>query len=673
MFFPETIALTTKKRSTVRTPPPTPKTGWLPPTSYPNLSAANIIGFDVETKEMDFDAGPGWARGKGHIVGFSLSAQDSIGNRGKWYIPVRHEVEPEYNLDPVNSFNWLRDVLGNPSTLKVGANIIYDIGWLAEENVEVKGTLYDVQFAEALLHEDGKVGLDHLANKYTNRHKVTDLLYKWCSDAYGGDVNSKQRANIYRASPRLVGHYGEDDADLPIEIIAHQYPLMAKEDLLPVFHMECELIPLIVAMRRTGVHVDLDRAAELKAELTLSIQQLNDEIWRMVGFYANVSSGKDLAKAFNILGIPYKITSSGNPSFNKEFLNSVEHPFGALIRSVREMQSIRDTFIQSYILDKNANGRVHCSFHPLRADAGGTRSGRFSSSDPNLQNIPARTDLGKKVRTVFIPDKGHIAWQKSDYSQIEYRMLAHFAVGNGSDELRAEYLNNPRTDYHDNTFYRLCPFMGWDHNDAAIRKNYRKPVKNINFGLLYGMGLSKLSRALMEYFSGSLSSAQIKELFDAYHNANPYVKATMDSVASFAQQNGYIATISGRRSRFNLWEPRDRFMDSRPAITYDRALREYGHGIIRADSHKAVNRLLQGSAADMIKMGMLQCWKSGVFDVIGVPKLQVHDELDFSVPDDSPGIREGFQEMQRIMETAIPLRVPVLLDSSRGANWGTTD
>lgn len=674
MFFPDELSLTVRKKATLRTPPPTPETGWRPPADFPNLSSATIIGFDTETKETDFDAGPGWARGQGHIVGFSIAAQDAIGNRGKWYFPVRHEVEPEYNLDPSTCFRWLKPILENPHTHKVGANLLYDIGWLTEENIFVQGELHDVQFAEALLHEDGVVNLEHLGNKYVGAGKVTDLLYKWCADAYGGAVSSSQRANIFRSSPRLVGFYGEGDADLPLDILKAQLPLLEQEGLMEVFRMECGLIPLLVKMRQTGVRVDLNRANQLYDELSFDITQLERQMTEMVGYPVNVAAGADLARAFGTLGITFNMTSKGNPSFTKEFLNSVEHPFGELIRNTREHIKIRDTFIKSYILEKNYKGRVHCSFHPLRADEGGTRSGRFASSDPNLQNIPSRTKLGKKVREVFIPDEGHLCWEKDDYSQIEYRFLAHFAVGQGSEELRAEYNNDPRTDYHDNTFYRLCPFMGWNPEDASIRKNFRKPVKNINFGLLYGMGLAKLSRALMEYFSGSLSSSQIKNLFDAYHEANPYVKATMGAVADFAQNNGYIPTIMGRRSRFDKWEKKTSWGEERTmSLSYDQALLNYGHNIQRCETHKAINRLLQGSAADMIKAGMYRCYKDGVFDVIGVPKLQVHDELDFSVPDDSPTINEGFKQMRYIMENAIPLRIPVLVDSGRGINWGNID
>ena len=660
-----------KKKAALKVPPPVPETGWRPPASFPNLSNAVVLSVDVETWEPDFDHGPGWGRGKGHIVGFSIGARDRLGNRGKWYFPVRHEVEPEYNLDPATCFKWLKPLMENPLIPKVGANMLYDTGWLTTEDIYIQGEIHDVQFAEALLNEEGEVNLEYLGQRYLGRGKDSDIMYRWCAEAYGGEIGPKQRANIYRCSPRLVGFYGEDDADLPLDVLEKQYPIMAAEGLLDVYRMECDSIYLLTRMRLTGVNIDLHEAEKLYDQLAIDIQQLECKLYEQTGVRANVNSGADLAKVFDNVGIHYPKTAAGNPSFKKEFLNAVEHPIAQLIRDIREHDKIRGTFIRSYILESNVNGRVHCQFHPLRGDNGGTRSGRFSSDKPNLQNIPVRTELGNRIRKLFIPDAGHVAWEKDDYSQIEYRNLAHFAVGPGSDELRVEYNANPKTDYHDNTYGRLCPFMGWNPTDKDTAKLYRKPVKNINFGLLYGMGKNKLGRALMEYFKGNLSKADINALFDAYHEANPYVKATMDSVAADAQNLGYITTILGRRSRFDKWEPRIVNYENRALpLRYKIAIQKYGADIQRAHTHKGINRLLQGSAADIIKKGMHKCWKDGVFDVIGVPKLQVHDELDFSVKDNSAQQNEGYTYMKQVLETATPLRVPVLVDSGRGANWG---
>lgn len=660
MFFDDDSDLGgIKRHAGLRVPPPVPDTGWTPPREFPNLSQAVVLSLDTETKELDFDHGPGWGRGKGHIVGFSLAAQARDGSRGKWYFPVRHEFEAHDNLDPATCFRWLKEQL-ETNIPKVGANLLYDVGWLTTENIFVQGELHDVQFAEALLNEDGFVGLEHLGQKYLGTGKDSDVMYQWLAEAYGGNASSDQRANIYRCPPRLVGAYGEADADLPLRILEKQWPLMASEGLHPVYRMECDSIYLLTRMRMTGVNIDMRAAEQLYAELAIDIQNLQAKLHAETGVWANVNSGTDLAKVFDAAGIAYSTTARGAPSFTKSYLATVEHPIADLVREIREVEKIRGTFIRSYILESNVNGRVHCQFHPLRGDAGGTRSGRFSSDKPNLQNIPVRSALGKKIRKLFIPDAGHMCWEKDDYSQIEYRNLMHYAIGEGADNGRMRYQSDPKTDYHVMT-QELVQSIAGIHIE-------RKPIKNINFGLLYGMGESKLAR------QAGIDKKQAKEVFKAYHTGNPYVGATMEATAAEAQTLGYITTLLNRRSRFNLWEPRVVDYENRAIpLRYEQAIRHYGADIQRAHTHKAINRRLQGSAADMIKKGMHQCWQEGVFDVIGVPKLQVHDELDFSVPDDSPAIREAFAYMRRVLETAIPLRVPVLVDSGRGVNWGAID
>jgi DNA polymerase I-like protein with 3'-5' exonuclease and polymerase domains len=301
---------------------------------------------------------------------------------------------------------------------------------------------------------------------------------------------------------------------------------------------------------------------------------------------------------------------------------------------------------------------VYGQFHLLRGDEGGTRSGRFSSSTPNLQNLPSRDDeLAPLVRGLFIPDDGHKQWRKYDYSQIEYRFLIHFAVNglhdDSADEVRRIFNANPQTDYHDMT------------RDLVHRQTGqlldRKPIKNINFGLIYGMGVDKLAGGL------GLSVKEGKELFAAYHKGAPFAKATMDACSKEAMDFGTITTILGRKSRFDLWEP-DSWGHDREnlALPYEQAILRYGK-IRRAYTHKALNRRLQGSAADLMKVAMLQCWEEGIFDETGVPRLTVHDELDFSDPG---GKDEAFRAMRHVLETAIPLRIPVKADCDIGPNWG---
>lgn len=652
-------AQSTGKRNTVRAMPPIPDTGWRPPTQFPDLSRARVISIDTETKDPELpDHGPGWARGKGHMVGVSVG----VPGGGKWYFPFRHEVEAQDNLPPEAVIAWLRDTLANPHQPKVGANLSYDLGWLRHEGVEVAGELVDVQYAEALLDERAKVGLEILAQKYLGEGKDTNLLYRWCSDYYGGPVSSEQRKNIYRAPPRLVGPYAETDADLPLRLAPVLYPLLEREGMVDLFRMECELIPLMLAMRYAGVTVNLAKAEELRDTLQERSKVEAARLRDLVGFDVDINAADSLAKAFDKVGLTYGRTPKGKPSFTKVFLTNLNHPVGDRIREIRKLDKLRGTFVESYILNSHVNGKVYGQFHPLRSDDGGTRSGRFSSSTPNLQNIPARDEeLAPLVRGLFIPDEGHRWWRKYDYSQIEYRFLAHFAVGALAEEVRRIYNENPDTDYHEMTLDLVAPVAGWDVSTKDRRKHHRRPIKNINFGLIYGMGVDKLSNDL------GLTRTQGKQLFAAYHSAAPFAKATMDACSEEARLTGVITTILGRKSRFDLWEPASWGNgDDTIALPYEKAILQWGN-IRRAYTHKALNRRLQGSAADMMKMAMVRCWKEGIFDATGVPRLTVHDELDFSDPG---GRDEAFREMRRVLESAIKLRIPVRADCDIGPDWG---
>ncbi len=642
----------TKCGEVIRAMPSIPETGWAPPTYLPNLATASVISVDCETWDPDLiDHGPGWARGKGHIVGVSIAVPGGY----KWYFPIRHTIEPETNMDPAMVLAWLSETLSNPLQPKVGANLLYDVGWLRHEGVTVAGSLMDVQYAEALLDERAEVALEVLAQKYLGEGKDSSLMYRWCSDFYGGPVSAKQRANIYRTPARLVGPYAESDADLPLRVALKQYPLLAAEGLLDLFAMECDLIYLLCDMRSAGVSVDIAKAEALQETLRTREQLEHEKLDYIAGQHVDINSADSLAKVFDALGIPYSLTKKGSASFTKEFLSGLNHPVANSIKEVRKLAKLRGTFVESYILNSHINGRVHGQFHLLRSDEGGTRSGRLSSSTPNLQNLPSRDDeLAPLVRGLFIPDYGHVRWRKYDYSQIEYRFLAHFAVGELADEIRRIYNENPDTDYHEMTRQLVLGQTG--------QLLDRKPIKNINFGLIYGMGVEALSAGL------GLTVKKGRELFAAYHKGAPFAKATMELCSEEALSKGTVTTILGRKSRFDLWEPISWGKES-VALPYEKAILQYGQ-IRRAYAHKALNRKLQGSAADLMKKAMWRCHKDGVFAATGTPRLTVHDELDFSDPG---GKKEAFREMQRIMESAIKLRIPVRADCDAGPDWGHVD
>lgn len=693
MLF-DSEGLVKRKAVALKALPPIPDTNWKPlqPADWPNLSSAHSISFDTETKDSELnDAGPGWARGRSHIVGIGLAAEDRLGNRGKWYFPMRHELEPHDNLPPDKVLDFVGHYLSNPHTSKIGANLPYDIGTLAAEGVKVNGPLHDVQYAEAIIDNNAFVALDVLSRKYLGVGKTVDGLKEWALAAYKGPV-TKWRSNIYRCPPRLVGYYGEDDAYLPLDILYRQYPIMEAEGLLPAYRLECDLIPLMIAMRFAGVKVNVAKAMKLRNELQAEVVILYQRIFEEFEFLMMDKSGKysthsnTVGRLLDHLHVPYPRTKEGNPSIVKEWLeeNKDIHPVMMIIHEIREREKIIETFLQSYIIDKHVNGKLYPQFHQVKGEHNGTMVYRFSSSDPNLQNIPSRTELGKRVRECFEPDEGDDSWLKGDYSQIHYRILAHNAVdkGDGSAErLRQSYRDDPQMDYHLKVYKDVAPRMGWSQDYTLIKgddgtedfnkeiKTKRRVIKNINFSGLYGVGVETVVR---KYLIG-MTLAQGKQFLEDYHAAAPYINATMEAIAGEAARNGYVSTLLGRRIRFELYEPMGYSKERKPALPYDRAIREYGQFIQLAGLYRAVNYKFQGSEPDVMKTGMLKCWNSGVFDFTGVPRLTVHDELDWSLKNKSPEMLEAFRFIQWTMEHAIELRVPVNVDFSNGPNWGKAD
>lgn len=657
-LFWEDIPTGRGKRGEIHRPmPPIPETGWRAPKDLPDLSRASIISLDTETFDPELkEHGPGWARGKGHVVGISVA----VDMYNKWYFPIRHETCPEENMDPETVLRWARDNLTRPNQIKTGANLTYDLGWLRQEGVHVRGRLCDVQFAEALLDEAAEVNLDALMSKYLGKGKQTSILYRFLADWFGGPPTESQRKWMYKSPPSLAGPYAETDATGPLELLPVLSQKLTAEGLHHIFDMENALIYLMLDMRFAGVRVDIPKAEQLRDTLEAKKVECDKQIRSLVGFDVNPNSSSSLASAFDSCGLSYPRTKgtsknpNGAPSFTKDFLKEVDHPLGVLINSRKSFEKLKSTFVESYILDSHVNGMIYGQFHLLRGDAEGTRSGRFSSSTPNLQNLPSKDEeLAPLVRGIFVPDYGHVQWRKYDQSQIEYRCLAHYAVGAQSDHIRNVFRTDPKADYHQAIIDLIEAMTG-------IRLE-RKPAKTVNFGLIYGMGEKKLGASL------HLTPKATKELFKAYHSGAPFAKATMDECAEEARQTGVVKTILGRKSRFDLWEP-DGWgrSDDAVALPLQEALLRYG-SIRRAYLHKALNRKLQGSAADIMKLAMLKCYQDGVFNYTGIPRLTVHDELDFSDPG---GQDQAYDYMAWVMENALPLNVPLKVECEIGPDWG---
>jgi DNA polymerase I-like protein with 3'-5' exonuclease and polymerase domains len=636
---------------------------WTLPKQLPNLRDAEIISLDIETRDPELlDRGPG-VRRDGYIVGIAVGVPE--GHR--WYLPFAHAEGPQFEPEVIK--RWAQTELCRPDQPKLGANLLYDLDYLYHWGVEVTGPFYDVQVAEPLLDENRRMyNLDSLSMEYLGEGKDETLMEQYC-EALG--LKGKPQGHLWRMPPKFVGPYAEVDVDRPLRVFEEQRRLLRKEGLWDLFILETRLIPLMLAMRQRGVPVDVKATHATRHHVFKKVQEARQEVEGIVGREVNIWANEDIALAFEQLGLEFKRTKkTGAPSFPGWVLEKHPHPIGPLIFEQRRWDKFLSTFLDGHILGNQIDGRIHCQFNQLRGDEYGTVTGRFSSSNPNLQQIPKRDEiLGPMCRSLFVPEPGEL-WARADYSQVELRLLAHYAVGPGSEAIREELIANPDLDYH-----QICADM------SGIA---RSSAKHINFGVVYGMGVKKLCDKL------GLDEIEGKALMNAYHAKMPFMKETSNAASRTANKRGNVHTIMKRRRRFPDWEPADfnlswAFRDTdvpRDPVSVRAWIkeqvekaREKGHrvprmGIKRAWTYRALNAVIQGSAADVMKKAMVDIWESGVCDVLGAPLLTVHDELDWSIPKTKEGI-EAFHESVRIMETTIPFRVPLKADPEIMKNWGT--
>ncbi|MDZ4344185.1 MAG: DNA polymerase [Candidatus Binatia bacterium] len=645
-FFWQDVQEERKKGEQAPRPiPEIPDNGWKPPKEFPRLEKARLIGLDTETKDLELEEkGPGVRRGA-HIAGLSVATDDGHA----WYFPMRHEMGE--NLPPENVMCWAKDELTRPKQPKVGTNLLYDLDFLAEEGVNVAGPFYDIMNAEALLDENANgYSLEAISNRRLKRGKVTEVLEDWASRAYGP---RSWKANIYRCPSNLVGPYAEGDALLPIQVHALQMKALAQENLLPLWEVETAQIPLLLAMRRRGVRVSMPKAKIVENRLHIMIAEGDAQIKHAAGFEVNVDEKGHLIRLFENLGLSYLKTAKGNPSFTKEFLEHHPHPVCKMIVAQRKWRKFLGTFVEGYIYKMQINGRIHCLFNQLRGDEYGAISGRYSSSLPNLQNIPIRDPLwGPLIRAIFMPDFGE-NWGCLDWSQIEYRLLVDRAMHPSAEEARKMYREDPTTDFHQ-----------WVSQITDVERAH---AKNINFGLVYGMGEETLAAQL------GITVEEARPIFNIYHERLPFVKQAREDQTKLANEQGYITTLLGRRRRFNLWEPRywDESDDS-VALPLNEAIAKWGPKVRRAYTHKALNADIQGSAADLMKIAMAQvASRDDISAALGPPLLTVHDELDYSIPK-TPEAREAFAEVKNIMETTTKLSIPIMAAAAIARNWGAT-
>jgi len=618
-----------------------PKSEWVPPLELPDITSAKKIAIDVETRDPNLKSnGPGWPTGDGEVVGYAVAVDDWSG-----YIPIRHFGGG--NLDEKVVNRWLKKVFECPAD-KIMHNAQYDLGWIKQMGFTVNGRIIDTMVVASLLDENRfSYSLNALAYDHLNKTKSEKALVEAARE-FGIDP----KAEMWKMPAMYVGPYAEADAELTLELWHYFSVQLGKEDLWPIANLELDLLPCLVDMTMRGVRVDQNRVERTRNTLLKQEKEVMKEIKRLAGNDVEIWAAQSLAKAFDKLDITYPKTEKGAPSFTKLFLSEHEHPLSKLVVQARNLNKTSGTFINTIMKHCRADGRIHSHINQIRSDDGGTVSGRISMSNPNLQQIPARDPvIGPMIRSLFLPEEGD-KWAAIDFSQQEPRILVHYAhvYGKsrnleleGAQEFVTKYKDDPDTDFHTMV--------------AEMANIPRKQAKTINLGMMYGMGVNKLSEQL------DIPVEEAKSLIKQYHTRVPFVKGLMTGVMNRLNDkaaSGSLRSLLGRKCRFDLWEP-DTFAMHK-AMPYKEAIAEHGATtrLKRAYTYKALNRLIQASAADMTKKAMVDLYKSGK-----LPMIQVHDEIAMSVKN----IDEA-REVATIMETAVPLEVPSKCDIDLGPSWG---
>jgi len=609
------------------------QTEWVKPTEFPDLRKIDEIAIDLETKDPDLiKKGSGSIIGNGEVIGIAVATKHYTG-----YFPIAHEGGG--NMDKSRVLSWLKDILEAPST-KIFHNAIYDVCWLKAMGFKINGDIACTMIAAAVTDENRfRYDLNSLSWKYLGYGKNEAALAEAAS---GWGINPK--SEMYKLPAMHVGAYAERDAEVTLGLWQEMKKEIINQDLEDIFDLESDLFPCLVDMRFKGVRVDVERANTMKKEMKTSEQELLHKIKMETNIDTQIWAARSIADVFDMLRLEYPRTEKTEaPSFTKNFLQEHKHPVVNMIAKAREINKAHTTFIDS-ILRYEHKGRIHAEINQLRNAGGGTVTGRFSYQNPNLQQIPARNkDLGPKIRSLFLPEEG-CQWGCFDYSQQEPRLVVHYAA-----------LYKLPSVYNVIDAYNTDADSDFHQTVADMAEIPRTQAKTINLGLFYGMGKTKLQAEL------GVTKEKAEELFSTYHNRVPFVKQLMEKASNRAQDRGQIRTLLGRLCRFHLWEPNSFGMHK--AMMHEDALREHGPGIRRAYTYKALNKLIQGSAADMTKKSMLELYKEGI-----VAHIQIHDELDLSI--ESSKKEKEVQKIVEIMENAVTLEVPNKVDYEFGSNWG---
>ena len=619
------------------------QTEWISPESFPDLKDHKYIAIDLETRDPGLKSkGSGALVNEGEIVGIAVAVEGWSG-----YYSFGHKEGNFFDESVV--MRWIKDVCALPC-VKLFHNAMYDVCWLRAYGVQINGHIVDTMVMASLVDENRLwYSLNSLSMDYLGQIKDETAL-RAAADKAGIDAKSE----MWRLPAMYVGSYAEKDAELTLTLFKKLSKEIRTQDLTKVFDLETQLFPCLIDMKFKGVRVDVEAAHKLKKQLASQEETLLLEVKKETGIEPQIWAARSIATVFDKLNLPYERTAKSKaPSFTKNFLQEHKNPIVQRIAKAREINKAHTTFIDT-IIKYQYKGRIHADINPIRGDSGGTVTGRFSYSNPNLQQIPARNkQLGPMIRSLFIPEDNH-KWGCFDYSQQEPRLVVHYAATKfkGDEEVTeiVERFQNNAVDFHQIV--------------ADMANISRTQAKTINLGLFYGMGKAKLQAEL-----GLSTKDEATKLFNKYHDSVPFVKDLMDAISRDGSAFGYIKTFGGRKCRFNKWEIAEwnngKFTPpmskaEAEAAYFEKYPKATKANIRRAFTYKALNKLIQGSAADMTKQSMLDLYREGI-----VPHIQIHDELDISVESESQA-----KKIIEIMENAVKLKIPNKVDYESGDNWG---
>lgn len=655
-----------------------PESDWRPPAELPDLRSVGIVAIDRETRDDGLAAGrgPGWAHGAGHVIGCSVAWKG-----GSFYAPLRH---PDSDNFPTEQYaRWENDLIRSGVRI-VYHNGPYDIGWgNSDLGIDVpSGSQIEDTTAAAVMVDENRTGhrpysLDNVCRWRGVPGKDRALLRE-AAEAYG---YPDYMANLHRFPARFVGPYAEADATSTLALYHSLIPEIREQDMEEAYRLEMDLVPMVHAMRKRGIRVSIDRAEQYRDALISKRDQILAELSRQIGGVVEMShvrSPRWMSAAFHdhAPGIQIPRTkpttkfAEGQESFAK-WMRGHAHWLPRLCAEAEQLEETASKFLQGFVIDYAHAGRLHANVNQFRGEEGGTRSHRFSYSDPPLQQMPGdkQPAMRDMVRDVFEPEEGEI-WCSPDYSQQEMKLIVEFAAllnCERADEAMRRYQEDPTTDFHTMV--------------AELTGLERRHAKDVNFAKAFGAGVKK--------FAGMTGHDEedAARIMGQYDREMPFVQQLYEKCQRLANRRGYVRMCDGARAHFDDWEPawidredRDRGWrdgwDMWPCRLEEAKLRQEGAGkhaerptgphpwagtrLRRADTRKAMNRLVQGSAARQMKKAMRLVWREGI-----TPLLQMHDELNVSVGAESTGRR-----VAELMRDAHPFRLPFSVDVEYGVTWG---